>query len=312
MSHTIPTRTRPAHPAARPSRAAAPPRIPRRVSGPLGGRDAEVLLRPRPVPTGAPRGRTGVFARLAVESVLDRVLRGRGWICFIALALGGIVFMQVWLLKLNTGISRAVQTTSTLERQNAELEASIARLAAGERIRRVAGGRGMVLPAAGEVAYVTVRPGYDEGKAATRMQAPTAESRARLVASRSVLATVDPGQAAPGQLATGQVGQTAAPQGDASPGVSPGAAGTPDAAAGQAATPGTATPGAVTGPGASAGSTTTAEATGAAAPGQGAGVAAGTEGATAPAPSPAGAGTAATGAAAPGPGAGTAPATTGG
>ena len=36
--------------------------------------------------------------------------------------------MQVSLLKLNSGISRAVETTTTLERQNADLEASIARL----------------------------------------------------------------------------------------------------------------------------------------------------------------------------------------
>ena len=31
--------------------------------------------------------------------------------------------MQVSLLKLNSGISRAVETTTTLERQNADLEA---------------------------------------------------------------------------------------------------------------------------------------------------------------------------------------------
>ena len=37
--------------------------------------------------------------------------------------LGGIVAMQVSLLRLNSGISRAVQTQSTLERQNATLQA---------------------------------------------------------------------------------------------------------------------------------------------------------------------------------------------
>jgi len=155
---------------------------------------------PAPVAVPLQRGRTGVFARLAVESVLDRVLRGRAWIWFVGLALGGIVFMQVWLLKLNTGISRAVQATTTLERQNSELEASIARLAAGERIRRVAGDRGMLLPLAGDVGYVTVRPGYDESRAVERIEPPTAEARELLAASRAAQATIGAGQALTGAV----------------------------------------------------------------------------------------------------------------
>ena len=66
--------------------------------------------------------------------------------------------MQVSLLKLNSGISRAVETTATLERQNSGMEASIARLASGERIRAAADKGGMVTPAAGEVHYLRVRP----------------------------------------------------------------------------------------------------------------------------------------------------------
>ena len=52
--------------------------------------------------------------------------------------LGGIVAMQVSLLKLNSGISRAVETSATLERQNGALEADIARLGATERVRSAA------------------------------------------------------------------------------------------------------------------------------------------------------------------------------
>ncbi len=52
--------------------------------------------------------------------------------------LGGIVAMQVSLLRLNTGISRAVQTQETLVRQNATLQAAIAESTSGEKI---AGGR---------------------------------------------------------------------------------------------------------------------------------------------------------------------------
>src|SRR5918996_930580 len=73
----------------------------RRVSGPL-----------RPVPAGAPgvrRGSTGVFERIRAlpeTRVVDGLLRGRAWIWLIGVLLGGIVAMQVSLLKLNAGISR--------------------------------------------------------------------------------------------------------------------------------------------------------------------------------------------------------------
>ena len=85
----------------------------------------------------------------------------------------GIVAMQVSLLKLNSGIGRAVEATATLERQNSDMEASIARLASGERIRAAADKDGMVTPAAGAVHYLRVRPGGDAARAARRMRAPS-------------------------------------------------------------------------------------------------------------------------------------------
>ena len=69
--------------------------------------------RPRGRPV--PRGRTGAFERISRipdYRVVDRVLRSRGCIWLIGLLLGGIVAMQVSLLRLNAGISRAVQTQS--------------------------------------------------------------------------------------------------------------------------------------------------------------------------------------------------------
>src|SRR3954452_23603090 len=143
----------------------APARPQRRVSGPA---------RPQAVP--APRIGTGAFERLRAlpdHRVIDRLLRGRVWICFVGVALMGIVAMQVSLLKLNSGISRAVETSATLERQNSSMEADIARLASGERIRAAADKRGMVTPAAGDVHYVHVRRGRDAARAAQRMRAPT-------------------------------------------------------------------------------------------------------------------------------------------
>jgi hypothetical protein len=145
------------------------PVAPRRVSGPL---------RPAPAAPAPPlrRGSTGVFERLRAlpeTRVVDGLLRGRAWIWLIGLLLGGIVAMQVSLLKLNAGISRAVTTAGTLERQNADLEAQIGSLSSGERVRQAALADGMVTPAAGAVVFLPARPGRDARVAARRMQPPS-------------------------------------------------------------------------------------------------------------------------------------------
>jgi cell division protein FtsL len=147
----------------------------RRVSGPL-----------RPMPAAAPagplrRGSTGVFERIRAlpeTRVVDGLLRGRAWIWLIGILLGGIVAMQVSLLKLNAGISRAVTTAGTLERQNADLETEIARLSSGDRVRATAEKEGMVMPAPGAVAFLRARPERDARRAAGRMQPPSEEAAA--------------------------------------------------------------------------------------------------------------------------------------
>jgi cell division protein FtsL len=164
--------------AARARARTAPQRLPRRVSGPAA---------PRAVP--APRPYTSVFERIRAlpdHRVIDRLLRGRIWICFIGVALMGIVAMQVSMLKLNSGISRAVETSATLERQNSDMEASIARLASGERIRAAADRTGMVTPAAGEVHYLRVRGAADAARAARRMRPASDEAKA-LMANHGVV-----------------------------------------------------------------------------------------------------------------------------
>ena len=163
-----------AAPARHPARRARPlaPRNPRRVSGPVA--------RPRPRPVPAPATRPGTAERLRAlpdHRILDRLLHGRAWIWVIGLALGGIVAMQVSLLKLNSGISRAVQATATLERQNSDLEASIAKLSSGERIRTAAQARGMVTPPAGDLRYLRVRPGQDAHRAASHITPPSDAAR---------------------------------------------------------------------------------------------------------------------------------------
>ena len=155
---------------ARPRPARARPAV-RRASGPL-----------RPAPAGAGavrRGTTGVFERIRAlpeTRFVDGLLRGRAWIWLIGVLLGGIVAMQVSLLKLNAGISRAVTTAGTLERQNADLESGIARLSSGERVREAALAEGMVTPLPGGVEYLTARGDRDATRAARRMLPPSDEA----------------------------------------------------------------------------------------------------------------------------------------
>jgi hypothetical protein len=189
-------RTRTGHP----TRARAATR-PRRVSGPM-----------RPAPAGPPlrRGTTGVFERLRAlpeTRVVDGLLRGRAWIWLIGVLLGGIVAMQVSLLKLNAGISRAVTASSTLERQNADIEAQIAVLSSGERVRATAAGEGMVMPPAGDVDYLHYRGDRDARLAARRMEPPS-DAAAAIMANGGrepgVLApvTTEPEVTAPDPAAT--------------------------------------------------------------------------------------------------------------
>jgi cell division protein FtsL len=154
----IATRHRPASHAGRALRRRAAPRAPRRISGParspraaLAGAGAATARPPFALRLGATAMRVG-DARL-----LDRLVRGRAWIALVAIGLLGIVFMQVSLLKLNAGISRAVTAADTLERQNSALRSDISNLDSDERIQAVAAKLGMTTPAAGDVHYLDAR-----------------------------------------------------------------------------------------------------------------------------------------------------------
>ena len=198
--------------------------LPRRISGPIA--------RPRSVPV-PPRPVTGVFDRIKAlpdHRVIDRLLRGRVWICFIGVALMGIVAMQVSLLKLNSGISRAVETSATLERQNSGMEANIARLASGERIRAGAEKRGMVTPAAGEVHYLRARDARDARRAARRMRAPS-DAAKELMANNGVVPGSLMAPVAPVVPATTTTATTTAPVPETTPAAQPTATPMPQATA---------------------------------------------------------------------------------
>jgi hypothetical protein len=212
------------------ARTTVAPRGPRRVSGPVARRAVAV-------PGGAaalPRGRTGTTGRFArvralpEHRLVDRLLRSRLWIWALGALLGGIVTMQVSLLKLNSGISRAVETSTTLERQNAVLEASIARLSSPDRIESGAATLGMVMPPAGDVGYLRAGP-EDAGEAVRRMQPPS-EAAAALLANGGIvpgsLAAPEVAPAAPAVDPAAPVAEVA-PAAPAEPVVTP----TPDPAA---------------------------------------------------------------------------------
>jgi hypothetical protein len=149
-------------------------RPPRRISGPSRPkRDPRASATAATAVARAPLAmRLGMRAmRVGDARVLDRLVRGRAWIALMAIGLMGIVFMQVSLLKLNAGISRAVTAADTFERQNSSLREDISKLDSGERIQAVAAKLGMVTPAAGDVHYLDAR-GADGARAAASIKPP--------------------------------------------------------------------------------------------------------------------------------------------
>ena len=167
------------------------PRHARRVSGPIRpGHPRPARAVPPPGRVAAPGGvtavpSTGAVARLRAlpdHRFLDTLLRSRAWIWMIGIALGGIVFMQVSLLKMNAGIGVDVQKSTELQHANATLEEQVAELSSGERIAEQAGELGLIVPSAGEVGYLSVRPQVDAARAAQNMTAPSDAAR-QLLAS---------------------------------------------------------------------------------------------------------------------------------
>jgi len=196
---------------ARPTRRRAAQRPPRRVSGPARGARAE---------TGAPVPRGGAVAvtpplglrlarrggRIVDARFLDRLLRGRVWIALLAVGLMGIVFIQVSMLRLNAGISRAITSAETLSHQNASLRADISKLDSGERIADSAGALGMVQPAAGSVNYLDARKG-DARAAAQAIRPPKrsatgASATAATTATQATATAEAPSATAPPQAQT--------------------------------------------------------------------------------------------------------------
>lgn len=226
------------------------PRAPRRVSGPARPMRAAAATAGAAAPLALRLG--GVARRVPDARLLDRLIRGRAWIALVAGLLLGIVFMQVSMLKLNTGISRSVATETALERQNSILRAQLSGLGSGARIQDVAAQAGMLMAPAGEIRFLGARSA-DAARAAANITVPNpVQSSAQVAAAATTTAT----GAATAATTLGAVAPASTTTGTATPGAASTATAT--------TTPGTA---ATTTP-ASTATTTTTPATTAAPPAQ--------------------------------------------
>ncbi|MHB8656829.1 MAG: FtsB/FtsL family cell division protein [Solirubrobacteraceae bacterium] len=165
--------------------------MPRRVSGPAGGRllSAAIALplpgfslKPGTAPRRRPAKRHTSHAPFAVRaiafvralpdhSLLDRIVRGRAWIPLLGLMLAGIVAMQVEVLKLGASIGRSITRTSALQSRNQQLRAAVAELSSDQRIERLAAQQGMLVPAPGAVGFLAGGPA-EAGQAIAGIRQP--------------------------------------------------------------------------------------------------------------------------------------------
>jgi hypothetical protein len=138
-----PARTRPTQP----RRAAAPVRRPGRAAG-------------------------AAAAAFSPARLLERLIRSRSCIGLVAFALIGIVAMQLWLLKLNGGIGRAIEHEELLQRENAVLSAENSSMAAGDLVEQQAIASGMRIVSPGSLIFLRTRGQSDERLAAGRLAQP--------------------------------------------------------------------------------------------------------------------------------------------
>lgn len=159
MSATTVSRARTA--AAGRTAARTAPAVPRRVSGPAGGR-VRVQQRPSHGVTAGARA-LALVRSLPDHSLIDRLVRGRAWIPVLGVLLVGIVAMQVEILKAGTTLGRSLDRTASLQSQNESLQAGVAGLADAQRIERLAAGMGMAMPSPTLLTFAPSNPHAQRG-----------------------------------------------------------------------------------------------------------------------------------------------------
>jgi hypothetical protein len=143
-----------------------------------------------------PMPKAEVAGTLAPARFLDRLIRSRSWIALIAFALIGIVAMQLWLLKLNGGIGRAIEHEGYLQRENAALSAESSAMSAGDLVEQQAVAAGMMIVAPGKLIFLRTHGATDERMAAARLaqpvQAPSGAAASPTTATQSSTMSTEP------------------------------------------------------------------------------------------------------------------------
>ena len=113
------------------------PGRPARPRRPRSAATARAVATPLPVPPlGAISLRVLRAGRSLQDStLLDRLVRGRGWIVLLGALLFGLVALNVSLLKLNAAAGHNAERAKVLRIQNAKLRGKVSRLASGDRLR---------------------------------------------------------------------------------------------------------------------------------------------------------------------------------
>lgn len=199
-----------------PRRAPLPPR-PRRVSGPLRAPSREAS-RARVVVDGGGLvlGLLGRLEALSSHRLLDRLIRGRMWIGIVAFALLGIVTLQLGLLKLNSSIGRALETESSLQRENAALSIENSELAGGARVESQAVRLGMQLSGVGGLQFHASHARTDVPAAAAALKAPLKPAAASAEAGSSAAGESSPETTSSTGEGSKSTGEGASSEGEAS------------------------------------------------------------------------------------------------
>lgn len=177
---------------------------PRRVSGQAvpRRRASDAQTRERPLVERL----QGAATSLNGSRLLDTIIYRRLWIPGLAVALIGIVFIQVVTLRLNADIGRTVDRSVLLERQNTALATEVSRLESVDRLGKAVAEMGMVDPAPGSTRYLRA-----DGTVVVPEDAADAASPVAAAPAQSSPAPAAPAQTVPATPAPAQTAQAAAP-----------------------------------------------------------------------------------------------------
>jgi hypothetical protein len=185
-----------------PVRRPSAPRNPRRISGPA--RPTRRRPSDQPVLRAPLAARSAAFIRgLPDHALLDRIIRGRYWIPLLGVLLVGIVAMQVEVLKLNAGIGRALEQSTSLQNRNEQLQAAVARGADDQRIESMAAHMGMVMPEPAAIRFLQRHPVADVEKAISNIHVPGATSFEAALTAAGSPAVADSAATTAASTATG-------------------------------------------------------------------------------------------------------------